>query len=116
MFPVYNPSLPLASQNYYPQRPAAVHTPIPTSKFSRQDLRGYVSPPIDLEVGAKTAPTSVADIPLDALNSREAQFSSPRTLERLWEATHGTEPNLTIGQFDLELARYVDDQAVGDKC
>lgn len=107
MFPVYNPSLPLASQNYYPQRPAAIHTPVPTSKYSRQDLRTYMSAPIDYEVGARTAPASVADIPLEAINSREAQFSSPRALERLWEATHGTEPNTTIGSFDLELARYV---------
>lgn len=105
MFPTYNPSIPLAQQNYYPQRYAARASSIYPASFSREEYRNSITTPIDRQLGHRTATPSVVNFH-DAMSIAEApQFSSHRELEKLWEASHGTEPSSLIKTFDLEMTR-----------
>lgn len=63
--------------------------------------------PIDRAVGNRTAPASLLNFPSDVMSISEPQYSSHRELEKLWEASHGTEPGNLLKSFDLEMARYV---------
>ncbi|KAK5097977.1 hypothetical protein LTS08_006732 [Lithohypha guttulata] len=104
MFPVYNPSMPLQQQHYYPQRPIALRTKSSQTRMNRLDYASPVSAwtPIDRALGPPSAPASVANFPLDALTART---STLKELHELWEATHGMEPNPRIKSYDLELTR-----------
>lgn len=101
MFPTYNPSVPLNQQSYYPQRPVAARIPQNTS---RDDAR-FSQYSMDRELGIRTAPASVVNFPTDVMSISEPQFSSHRELEKLWDASHGAEPNGLIKSFDLEMSR-----------
>lgn len=107
MFPVWNPNLPLQQQSYFPQRPTAAYAPSKVvADVSHSDARSVLAPSIRGSVSSRPVATySVVDVPLDMLSARGVQYSSPRELERLWDATHGTEPNLTVTAFDLEMGR-----------
>ena len=106
MFPTYNPSLPLAQQPYYPQRPFPIRmSSMARSTVSRSEYRNSIATPIDRAMGTRTAPASVLNFPTDIMSISEPQFSSHRELEKLWEATHGTEPSSLIKSFNLEMAR-----------
>jgi len=103
MFPTYDPSLPLHRQNYYPQRPLPARlSGIP---ISREEYRGSLSTPFDRAMGQMSAPPSVLNFPVDALSISGPRYSSARELDKLWEASHGAEPNDAIKMFDLEMAR-----------
>jgi hypothetical protein len=58
-------------------------------------------------MGARTAPSSVVNFPIDLMSINEPQYSSHRELEKLWEASHGMEPSSILKAFDLEMTRYV---------
>ena len=73
--------------------------------MSREEYRNSLLTPIDRAVGVRTAPASVLNFPADIMSISESQFSSHKELEKLWEATHGTEPSSLIKSFDLEMAR-----------
>lgn len=106
MFPTYNPSVPIGHQNYYPQRSfPGRSSSLYSHNISRQEYRNSITTPIDRQLGVRTAPPSVINFNDAASISCEPQFSSHRELERLWEASHGTEPNMLIKTFDLEMAR-----------
>jgi len=104
MFPTYNPGVPLHEQNYYPQRPYPVRiSSIQRTVISREDYRSSLLAPPSI----RTAPASIVSFPPDVLSLRQPRFSSSKELEKLWEATQGSEPSHTIKTFDLEMARYV---------
>ena len=106
MFPTYNPSLPLSQQPYYPQRAASLRG----QPASRQEYSPRVASPSQLDEvlgGAKTAPSSVIDFPMDDVAFKKPPFSSPWELESLWEATNGQEPGAVLPEFDLQMSRYV---------
>lgn len=106
MFPTYNPSLPLGQQSYYPQRPFPTRiSSMARSNVSRSEYRDSISTPIDRSFGLRSTPASVVNFPTDLMSISEPQFSSHRELEKLWEATHGAEPNRLIKSFTLEMAR-----------
>jgi hypothetical protein len=102
MFPTYNPSVRLSQQQYYPQRFANA----PIGIMSRIEYSPSISSQHDNTLGGpRTAPSSIIDFPTDVLASRGPQFSSPRELETLWEATNGQAPENTVGDFNLQMAR-----------
>lgn len=106
MFPTYNPSIPLSQQNYYPQRSFPYRSSSLYSRnISREEYRNSINTPIDRLLGARTAPPSVINFNDAVSVLEEPQFSSHRELEKLWEASHGTEPSMLIRKFDLEMAR-----------
>jgi hypothetical protein len=108
MFPVYNPNVALSQQNYYPQRSFAARTSsLYQQSFSREEYRNSITTPIDRQLGSRTAPPSVINFNDTFSVTGEPQFSSHRELEKLWEASHGTEPSTLIKAFDLEMARWV---------
>lgn len=104
MFPTYNPSVPLAHQQYFPQRV----TDIQRQNISREDYSPSVSSPSRMDSalgGPRTAPASMVDFPADVLALREPQFSTVPQLEKLWAATNGQEPDIVAGDFDLRMSR-----------
>lgn len=101
MFPTYNPSVPLNQQSYYPQRPVAARM---SQNLRRDDVR-FSQYSVDRDMGIRTAPASVVNFPTDVMSISEPQFSSHRELEKLWDASHGAEPNGLIKSFDLEMSR-----------
>lgn len=107
MFPTYNPNLPLSQQQYYPQRQACLQGQV----ASREEYSPNLTSPSVLDKvlgGAKTAPSSVLDFPMDDIViNKNPQFSSTRELETLWDATNGHEPDSTLTGFDLQMSRYV---------
>jgi hypothetical protein len=114
MFPTYNPNVPLAQQSYYPQRPFPDRSSSLYSRnnVSRQEYRDSIATPIDRQLGHRTAPPSVINFNDTASIMATPVFSSQRELEKLWAASHGTEPNLLIKTFDLEMARYVEPSTI----
>jgi hypothetical protein len=105
MFPTYNPSLPLNQQPYYPQR----RTSLQGQSASRQEYSPRLASPSQLDEvlgGAKTAPSSILDFPMDDVAIPKPQFSSAQELDRLWEATNGQEPDAVLPGFDLQMSRY----------
>ena len=59
-----------------------------------------------LASGQKTAPASTINFPSDTMSVNVGPcISTQRDLERLWDASHGTEPGRSIKSFDLEMAR-----------
>jgi hypothetical protein len=107
MFPRYNPSVPLNQQSYYPQRSFPHRqSSLTPSAMSRPEYRYSTATPIDRQLGSRTRTPSMVNFN-DALSVSEGpQFSSHRELEKLWEASHGTEPSSLIKSFDLEMSRY----------
>lgn len=106
MFPTYNPNLPLNQQQYYPQREASLQGQV----ASREEYSPNLASPSQLDEvlgGAKTAPSSVIDFPLDDVAAKTPVFSSTQELDRLWEATNGQEPDSVLPSFDLHMSRYV---------
>ncbi|OAL23543.1 hypothetical protein AYO20_10988 [Fonsecaea nubica] len=115
MFPVYDPSAPVATLPVFvPQPPPPVRISgmplfagIPPS---REDYRrSSLSIPFNMSAMAaaqRTAPASVLNFPSDVMSiSVGPRISTQRELEKLWEASHGTEPASSIKSFDLEMAR-----------
>lgn len=105
MFPTFNPNVPLSQQNYYPQRPYPTRMSSIARNLSREDYRSSISTPIDRAMGIMTAPPSVLNFQSDVMSISEPQLSSHKELEKLWEASHGMEPNGLLKTFDLEMAR-----------
>ena len=105
MFPTYNPNIPLNQQQYYPQRDASVQGQI----TSKEEYSPHLTSPSQLDevLGARTAPSSVLDFPMDDVAIRVPKFSSTQELDRLWEATNGQEPDAVISGFDLQMSRYL---------
>jgi hypothetical protein len=104
MFPTYNPTIPLSQQPYYPQREAS----LPGQASSREDYSPHLTSPSQLDEvlgGAKTAPSSIIDFPMDDPAIKGPTFSSVQELDRLWEATNGQEPDAVISDFDLQMSR-----------
>ena len=108
MFPTYNPSVSLKQQNYVPQRPLPAQLSSSLSYVApREDYRTSLAVPM-LSQGPKSSPGSVFNFPMDTLSVNGGpRISNHRELEKLWRASHGTEPDARIGTFDLEMARYV---------
>jgi hypothetical protein len=107
MFPVYDPSLPLARQAYVPQPPLPARLAgIPSFGLaSRDEYRSSLSMPFAAP-GLRSAPASVLNFPADVMSINVGpRISTQRELERLWDASHGTEPGCSIKTFDLEMAR-----------
>lgn len=107
MFPVYDPSMPLAQQAYVPQRPIPARlSGLPAFGVpSRDSLSIPFSVPTPV-AAQRTAPASILNFPSDAMSVNAGpRISTQRELEKLWEASHGTEPGCTITSFDLEMAR-----------
>ncbi|KAJ9640605.1 hypothetical protein H2204_003234 [Knufia peltigerae] len=107
MFPTYNPSMPLTKQPYIPQRPIPAHLSgiTPFGAFSRDDYRTSLSLPFAASV-QRSAPPSIINFPSDVMSVNYGpRISTQRDLEKLWEASHGTEPDAAIKSFTLELAR-----------
>lgn len=105
MFPTYNPNLPLSQQQYYPQR----QTSLRGQAASREEYSPRLASPSQLDEvlgGAKTAPSSVLDFPMDDLAIKATQFSSNQELDRLWKATNGQEPDAALQAFDLQMSRW----------
>lgn len=102
MFPVYNPSVSLQQQQYYPQRPQAVRKGSPGSQMTRQESPYFASTPPQYTFGTPSALKSVANFPLD---NATHHVSTATDLLDLWEATQGMEPTPRIRSYDLELAR-----------
>lgn len=101
MFPVYNPQVNLAQQQYYPQRPGAVRSSSLLNKTTSPDRPRSAATWTQM-VGSPLAAPSFANLPLDTLTPL---VSNARELNNLWEATHGMEPNPRITSYDLELTR-----------
>jgi hypothetical protein len=104
MFPTYNPSLRLSQQPYYPQRGASLHGQV----TSREDYSPQLASPSQLDEivgGAKTAPSSVLEFPMDDVMADVPKFSSSQELDRLWEATNGQDPDSVLPAFDLQMSR-----------
>ncbi|RMD43734.1 hypothetical protein DV735_g1395, partial [Chaetothyriales sp. CBS 134920] len=89
--------------------PGATTDPSPVvpirSNVSRSEYRNTIAAPVDRALGARSAPASVLNFGADSMSVCEPQFSSHRELEKLWEASHGTEPNSSIKSFTLEMSR-----------
>ncbi|KAJ9610498.1 hypothetical protein H2200_005275 [Cladophialophora chaetospira] len=106
-FPVYDPSAPLSQRPYVPQRPlpARISGLAPIATPSREEYRSSLSMPFNVPA-PRTAPASVLDFPSDVMSVNVGpRISTQRELEKLWEASHGTEPGCSIKSFDLEMAR-----------
>ncbi|KIX03005.1 uncharacterized protein Z518_06555 [Rhinocladiella mackenziei CBS 650.93] len=107
MFPTYDPSVPLTQQTYVPQRPlpaqlSGIPSVVPAA---REDYRSSLSLPFAV-AAQRTAPASVLNFPSDVMSVNIGpRISTQRELEKLWEASHGTEPGCTSVTFDLEMAR-----------
>ncbi len=109
MFPRYDPSIHLTKQPSAPQRPvpARLSCLLPPGAFSREDYRSNLSLPFAASA-QRTAPASILNFPSDVLSVNVGpRISTQRDLEKLWEASHGTEPDFAIKTFTLEMARYV---------
>ncbi|KAK5266342.1 hypothetical protein LTR99_003504 [Exophiala xenobiotica] len=107
MFPTYDPSIHLTKQPYAPQRPlpARLSALIPPGAFSREDYRSSLSLPFAASA-QRTAPASILNFPSDVMSVNIGpRISTQRDLEKLWEASHGTEPDFAIKTFTLEMAR-----------
>lgn len=106
MFPVYNPSVPLTHQNYYPQQPLPAYSAHDTSLDSlRSVAQNYLGQSSRNSYASRTNGTSMVDVPLDELNFRIPTYSSCKELENLWEATQGIEIDASAPVFDLEMGR-----------
>ncbi|KIY03410.1 uncharacterized protein Z520_00101 [Fonsecaea multimorphosa CBS 102226] len=113
MFPVYDPSVPITHQVYVPQPPPPVRlSGMPMfagMPASREDYRSSLSIPFNasaIAAAQRTAPASVLNFPSDVMSINVGpRISTQRELEKLWEASHGTEPACSIKTFDLEMAR-----------
>ncbi|EXJ67545.1 uncharacterized protein A1O5_09558 [Cladophialophora psammophila CBS 110553] len=113
IFPVYNPSVPLTQQVYLPHPPPPVRIsgmPLFNGILpSREDYRSSLSIPFNtpaIGVAQRTAPASVLNFPSDVMSINVGpRISTQRELEKLWDASHGTEPGCSIKSFDLEMAR-----------
>ena len=109
MFPTYDPSVPLTKQSYVPQRPmpARLSGFGPVGALSREDYRSSLSMPFAASA-QRTAPASIVNFPSDVMSvDIGPRASTQRDLEKLWEASHGTEPDFATKSFTLETARYV---------
>ena len=107
MFPVYDPALPFIRQPYSPQLPLPVRLSTkPTLGVApREDYRTTLSTPFSTS-GLRSAPASVLNFPSEVMSVNVGpRISTQRDLERLWDASHGTEPGCSIKTFDLEMAR-----------
>ncbi|EXJ87805.1 hypothetical protein A1O1_04732 [Capronia coronata CBS 617.96] len=107
MFPTYDPSLPLPQQAYGPHRPLPARlSGMPGLRpLSRDDYRSSLSTPFAMTT-QRTAPASVLSFPSDVMSVNIGpRISTQRELEKLWDASHGTEPGCAIRTFDLEMAR-----------
>ncbi|KIW09799.1 hypothetical protein PV08_11900 [Exophiala spinifera] len=107
MFPTYNPSVPLKKQPYAPQRPLPAHLSAitPFGALSRDDYRSSLSLPFAASTH-RSAPPSIVNFPSDVMSVNYGpRISTQRDLEKLWEASHGTEPDAAIRSFTLEMAR-----------
>ncbi|OAP63396.1 hypothetical protein AYL99_02623 [Fonsecaea erecta] len=114
MFPVYNPSVSATQQMYVPHPPPPVRlSGMPMFAglpASREDYRrSSLSTPFNasaLAAAQRTAPASILNFPSDVMSINVGpRISTQRELEKLWEASHGTEPAASIKTFDLEMAR-----------
>ncbi|KIW97454.1 uncharacterized protein Z519_01038 [Cladophialophora bantiana CBS 173.52] len=113
IFPVYNPSVPLTQQVYLPHPPPPVRIsgmpPFNGIPLSREDYRSSLSIPFNtpaVVAAQRTAPASVLNFPSDVMSINVGpRISTQRELEKLWDASHGTEPGCSIKSFDLEMAR-----------
>ncbi|KAI1629927.1 hypothetical protein EDD37DRAFT_573039 [Exophiala viscosa] len=107
MFPTYDPSVHLTKQSYVPQRPvpARLSGLGPIGALSREDYRSSLSMPFAASA-QRTAPASILNFPSDVMSvNMGPRISTQRDLEKLWEASHGTEPDFAIKSFTLEMAR-----------
>lgn len=90
MFPTYNPNLPLSQQQYYPQRQACLQGQV----ASREEYSPNLTSPSVLDKvlgGAKTAPSSVLDFPMDDIVINKTPSSPPHVnLKR-----YGMQPMVT---------------------
>ncbi|KIW23360.1 uncharacterized protein PV07_11567 [Cladophialophora immunda] len=112
-FPVYYPPVPATQQVYVPQPPPPVRISgmpmfagLPASK---EDYRSSLSIPFNaaaIAAAQRTAPASVFNFPSDVMSINVGpRISTQRELEKLWDASHGTEAGCAIKSFDLEMAR-----------
>lgn len=106
MFPTYNPSATLQHPNHVPKRPNAAQLASSLSfGASRDDYRTSLAVPM-LSQGPKSTPGSVFNFPMDTLSvNGSTRISNHRELEKLWQASHGAEPEAKISTFELEMAR-----------
>ena len=108
MFPTYDPSAPIRQQSYTPKRPIPAYLTGNLSigaAISGDDYRSSLSSPF-ITAGMRSAPPSVINFATDAMSVNGIpRVSNQRELEKLWEASHGTEPDSRIKTFDLEMAR-----------
>lgn len=99
LFPVFDPTKPLNQQNYIPQIPVARY-----SGFDSGSRRGSDIGPRGL---FKTSSSMLSQEP----SSRLESSSTLKELEKLWAASHGAEPDPSLGSFKLQMKRLV---ALGD--
>jgi hypothetical protein len=107
MFPTYDPSVPLKQQNYVPQRPIPAYLTgsLSFGPTAREEYRSSLSTPF-IAPGLRSGPPSVLNLPTDAVSvNGMPMISTHRELEKLWHASHGTEPDSRLRAFDLEMAR-----------
>lgn len=109
MFPTYDPSVPLKQQNYVPARPIPAYL---TGNLSfgpgaaREEYRSSLSTPFAAPAGLRSGPPSMLNFPTDTTSiNGTPTISTHRELEKLWLASHGTEPDHRLKAFDLEMAR-----------
>ncbi|KIV96990.1 hypothetical protein PV10_00800 [Exophiala mesophila] len=105
IFPTYNPST-LPQLNHAPKRPTPAQLASSLSfGASRDDYRTSLAVPM-LSQAPKSTPGSVFNFPMDTLSvNGTTRISNHRELEKLWQASHGAEPEARISTFDLEMAR-----------
>lgn len=107
MFPTYDPSVPLKQQNYVPQRPIPAYLTgnLSFGPAAREESRSSLSTPF-IAPGLRSGPPSVLNFPTDSASvNGMPMVSTHRELEKLWQASHGTEPDSRLKAFDLEMAR-----------
>ncbi|KEF60891.1 uncharacterized protein A1O9_02455 [Exophiala aquamarina CBS 119918] len=107
MFPTYDPSVPLKQQNYVPQRPIPAYLTgnLSFGPVAREEYRSSLSTPF-VTPGLRSGPPSVVNFPTDAVSVNGiSMISTHRELEKLWQASHGTEPDSRLRTFNLEMAR-----------
>jgi len=107
MFPTYDPSVPLKQQNYVPQRPIPAYLTgnLSFGPTAKEECRGSLSIPF-VAPGLRSGSPSILNFPTDTASMNGMpMISTHRELEKLWLASHGTEPDSRLRAFDLEMAR-----------
>ena len=112
MFPRYNPTVPLAKQDYRPTQSSPTH--IPRDQISKQPYSpsqwsaqspGSLGSPGKGQHSSTVSPAGISSFPQGVLGSPKPRYSSADELAELWEAANGQSTAEKGRTFALQMIR-----------